>query len=261
MYYNFTDLRKILFSETYRNRSDSIIELVDNFQQIEGINIGDGDRNTIMAFQMEGLLLNVKSFKIPNLINKIIYRFFRKSKAQRSFENATRLLEYGMGTPNPIAFLEFYKGPFFDKSFYVSEQLNIDFTFRELIHNPTVSRREEIIRKFTKFTFQLHEHGVLFKDHSPGNTLIKMDGDTIKFYLVDLNRMEFKSLSFEERIKNFCRLTPLKDMVEMMSAEYAKLIHVPYDEVFTKMWKETEKFQNKFHRKRRLKKQLLFWRK
>lgn len=63
-----------------------------------------GNRNTIKLFQIEEKIYNIKSFKSPNLVNKIAYRYFRKSKAKRSFEFATLLIEKGIGTPNPIAF-------------------------------------------------------------------------------------------------------------------------------------------------------------
>ena len=50
-------------------------------------------------------------------------------------------------------------------------------TYRELITFPNYPDREEILRQFTAFTKQLHDNGVLFKDHSPGNTLIKKIGE------------------------------------------------------------------------------------
>ena len=77
--------------------------------------------------------------------------------------------------------------------------------------------------------------------------------DGYKFFLVDLNRMKFKSLSFQERMKNFARLTPLKAMVEVMSDEYAKCIGERYDKVVRAMWGETQKFRSKFERKKRIK--------
>ena len=203
------------------------------------------------------IILNIKSFRIPNIINQIAYRFFRKSKAQRSFEYANKLIKLDVGTPQPIAFYEFKTSFLFKKSFYVSEHLNCDLTYRELTTNFDYPDFENILRAFTRFTFKLHEKNIQFLDHSPGNTLIKKVGNEYKFYLVDLNRMEFKSMDFETRIKNFSRLTIHKSMVEVMSDEYAKCSGEDYNKIFDLMWKETEVFQEKFHRKRRLKKKLL----
>jgi hypothetical protein len=58
------------------------------------------DRNVIKLFDLNGQTINIKSFKVPNIVNKA-YKYFRKSKAKRSFEYATILLENGIGTPQP----------------------------------------------------------------------------------------------------------------------------------------------------------------
>jgi hypothetical protein len=102
---------------------------------------------------------------------------------------------------------------------------------------------------------------VLFLDHSPGNTLIKKVENSYKFYLVDLNRMQFKALDFETRIKNFERLTIHKSMVRTMSDEYAKCSGEDFDKVFDLMWSSTQNFQEKYQRKRQFKKKLKFWKK
>ena len=202
-----------------------------------------------------------QSFKVPNIVNQIAYRIFRKSKAQRSFEYANTLRKLNIGTPQPIAYYEFTTPFFLKKSFYLSEHLKYDITYRELTTDFSYPNYEEILRAFTRFTFTLHENNILFLDHSPGNTLIKKVNGDYKFYLVDLNRMIFKSLNNEERIKNFSRLTIHESMVQIMSDEYAKCIGESPDEVFELMWQYTNAFQAKFHRKRRLKKKLKFWKK
>ncbi|WP_047547124.1 lipopolysaccharide kinase InaA family protein [Psychroserpens sp. Hel_I_66] len=227
---------------------------------IKGKNFGNQDRNSLKLFQLDEKTLNVKSFRIPNLINQLAYRFFRKSKAQRSYEYGNWLQSLDIGTPQPVAYYEF-KTPFlFKKSFYITEQLDCDLTYRKLTTDFNYPNHEEILRAFTRFTFKLHQKNVHFLDHSPGNTLIKKLGENYEFYLVDLNRMEFKPLDFETRIKNFSKLTIHKFMVEIMSDEYAKISGSEYSEVFNLMWRYTEAFQNRYHRKKRLKSKILFWR-
>lgn len=105
----------------------------------------------------------------------------------------------------------------------------------------------------------MHEKGVHFLDHSPGNTLIKKSANGYDFYLVDLNRMEFKTLDFETRIKKFSKLTIHKAKVEVMSDEYAKCSGGDFNTIFNLMWNETEAFQDRFYRKIRLKKHIFFW--
>ena len=169
-------------------------------------------RNKIKVFDLNNGQINIKSFKIPALINKIAYRYFRKSKAKRSFEYAQVLLKKNINTPAPIAFYEEHTFLGLRKSFYVSENLQYDLTFRELINIPDLPDHENILRQFTHFCFEMHEKGIEFLDNSPGNTLIKKTAnDKYQFYLVDLNRMQFhKSMSFELRMKNMQRLTPKK---------------------------------------------------
>jgi len=226
---------------------------------IQGEAFGNQQRNSLKLFKLNGHLVNIKSFRIPNFINQIAYNFFRKSKAQRSFEYANKLTKLNIGTPQPIAYYEF-KTPFlFKKSYYISAHLRYDLTYRELTTDLNYPDHETILRDFTKFTYKLHENGINFLDHSPGNTLIKKVNGMYLFYLVDLNRMEFKTMDFETRIKNFARLTIHKPMVEVMSDEYAKCSGEDYNKVFNLMWHETEDFQTKYHRRRRLKNKIKFW--
>ncbi|KUJ60555.1 Kdo domain containing protein [Flavobacteriaceae bacterium CRH] len=252
---------RLKFFKTIKNTGE-ILNVIQNFD-VSGELFGNGDRNKIKLFDVEGKKINIKSFKIPHLINKVVYKYFRKSKAKRSFEYATILLEKGIGTPQPIAFLEKFSWLGLLNSYYVSEHLVTDLTYRELVEIPDYPDGENILRQFTRFSFGLHEQGIEFLDHSPGNTLIKKNQEgNYDFFLVDLNRMEFhESMTFEMRMKNLCRLTPLKEMVAVMSNEYAKLYVEPEQKIFDTLWKYTADFQEQFHRKKRLKKKLKFWKK
>ena len=71
--------------------------------------------------------------------------------------------------------------------------------------------------------------------------------------------MEFRTLDFETRVKNFSRLTIQESIVEVMSDEYAKCSGEDYNEIFNLMWSETLSFQEDFYRRRRLKKRYKFW--
>ena len=241
------------FSDSFK---EEVVKMIHNFNAIKG---GVGTRNVIKIVEVDATDLNLKAFKIPNIVNQIAYNFFRKSKAQRSFEYAKKLIDLQVGTPKPIAYFEYRNVFLFRKSFYISEQLHCDITYRELTKDFSYPDYDNILRAFTRFTFSLHEKGIHFLDHSPGNTLIKKNSETYDFYLVDLNRMNFGMLDFETRIKNFSRLTTHKFMVEVMSDEYAKSSGEDYNKIFDLMWKSTQDFQKKFHGKKRLKKKLKFW--
>ncbi|GAA0728750.1 lipopolysaccharide kinase InaA family protein [Aquimarina litoralis] len=233
---------------------------IDNFDAYTEV-LGDAERNVIKIVDLDGQKQTIKSFKIPNIINQVAYRFFRKSKAERSYMYANRLLELGIKTPFPVAY-ETRATPFlFKRSFYVSELVNCDLTYRELTTDFSISDHESILRAFTRFTHKLHISGVNFLDHSPGNTLIKRTKEGYEFYLVDLNRMEFGEMDFETRIKNFARLTIHESMIQIMSNEYAKCTGEEESEIFRLMWQYTQEFQNRYHGKRKLKRKIFFWKK
>ena len=250
------------YNPKFSNLSDILNEIFVNFN-FKGKILVNGQRNAIKLFEVEGITLNIKSFKRPNLINKIVYRYFRKSKARRSFEFASKLMEMQIGTPQPVAFFENYDFVGLKESYYACEHLENVFEFREIVQNEAFENRDFIIRKFTQFTFEMHEKGIEFLDHSPGNTLIYKNTDgSYSFFLVDLNRMKFhETIDFKTRMKNLSKITHKKDMIAVMSNEYAKLSNGDETTIFETMWGLTADFQYRFHRKKRIKKKLKFWKK
>lgn len=251
-------IRHYKIHTNFQEEKSFLNNIIEDYD-VKGEDYGNQDRNSLKLFPFNEMVFNVKSFKVPNLINRIAYKFFRDSKARRSFEYANQLIKLKIGTPEPVAYYEFKSLFLFDRSFYISAHLNYDLTYRELVSEPNYENHESILRAFTRFTYSLHEKGVNFLDHSPGNTLIITKENDYKFFLVDLNRMKFQKMSFHDRMNNFSRLTPKKEMVEVMSDEYAKVSGLDYNDVFNSMWSLTEEFQEKFHRKQRLKKKLKFW--
>ena len=253
---------KYLIHNKFKDLQERIVFLIDHFL-IEGKILVNGQRNIIKLFEFEEITLSIKSFKKPNLINKIVYRYFRKSKARRSFEFASKLMEMQIGTPQPVAFFENYDFVGLKESYYACEHLENVFEFREIVQNEAFENRDFIIRKFTQFTFEMHEKGIEFLDHSPGNTLIHKNADgSYSFFLVDLNRMKFhETIDFKTRMKNLSKITHKKDMIEVMSNEYAKLSNGDETTIFETMWGLTADFQYRFHRKKRIKKKLKFWKK
>lgn len=237
--------------------NNTLQNLLDNFDNSGKLFIA-GNRNSIKLFEYEGATINVKAFKVPNWFNKIIYNYFRDSKAKRSYYYATLLLERGIGTPKPIAYYEQKSYLGLGKSYYISQHLDFDLMFRDLVENNNYPEKDIILKQFMAFCYKLHQNGIEFLDHSPGNTLIKKESESeYSFYLVDLNRMIFhKEMTFEQRMKNLSRLTPYQDMIQIMSKEYANLSGEEEDLVFDTLWKYTSEFQYKFYRKKRIKNKL-----
>lgn len=204
----------------------------------------------IKSFDVNGLKLNVKSFKVPNVFNSLVYKYIRPSKAKRSFEYASRLIDCGISTPFPIAYLENSSAFGLKSSYYISQHIDYDFEFRELIHKPQFPERNKILQQFSAFTFKLHENKVNFLDHSPGNTLITKDDSGYNFYLIDLNRMRFQTMIFDKRMHNFRRLWLSKTMIKVIAETYAKLYNKSYQETHDLMLKHSRAFQLKINSKK-----------
>lgn len=245
---------KLLTTTQNKHLVSGLSEAVKDFEHLGTVLFAG--RNVVKVLDIQGKRVNVKRFRTPNVINQLVYRFLRKSKAQRSFEYAQRLEKHHIGTPAPIAYAELYTAWGLGFSYYFSEQVDCDFTFRALITDDTIPDREEILKQYTQFVYQMHEQNIYFLDNSPGNTLITKNGDRYDFALVDLNRMKFYDIPYADRLKNFERLAPVKWIYDVMGAEYARLAGTNAEEAVTQMWLFTERFQEKFHRKRALKKKV-----
>ena len=207
-------------------------------------------RNEIKIIDYENQSLIVKAFKIPNLFNKIVYTFFRGTKAQKSYNNSIRISKF---VPKPIGYIEFKKFGLLHESYFISEKFDYDFTIREVILGVDFKNREDIFKQFAQFTFLLHEYGVLHKDYSPGNILIKENDDSYKFKIVDINRMEFKELDIDERLKNFSQLWAKDDDLKIVINEYSKLTDEDKDICFKKAVQYSQRHKDRKNFKKRLK--------
>ncbi|QAA80765.1 lipopolysaccharide kinase [Aequorivita sp. H23M31] len=233
----------------YSNLESALKEAVQNFSEV-GENVTEGQRNTIKKIKIGETYFNIKQFKTPNSFQSVVYRFLRKSKAKRSYEYALKLINLGINTPYPVAYIESFS-PGLKESFYISEHLDYHFDFRDLIHNPTFKNRDEILKQFTNFTFKLHQNNINFLDHSPGNTLIvEKDNQQYEFYLIDLNRMKFEPMDFDKRMFNFRRLWLSKKMIKIMAKEYAHLYSKSFEDVYGLMSKYSRQFQLKINSKK-----------
>jgi len=241
------------YHPTYDSLKTDLLAAAHDFDQL-GTVLQDS-RNTVKVIAINGERFNFKRFKVPNLLNRIVYRFFRKSKAQRSFEYAQKLLDNGIGTPQPVAYFQEYNTIGLGSSFYISKQLDADFTFRDLIQDDTIADKEKVLRAYTRFLFNMHESGIYFLDNSLGNTLISVTAHGYEFALVDLNRMKFYDIPWDDRILNFARLSPVKWPFEIMGDEYSTLSRKRNPQnTIDQMWHHAQEFQYKFARKKKYKK-------
>ncbi|WP_375237848.1 lipopolysaccharide kinase InaA family protein [Aurantibacter sp.] len=243
-------MQELFIHPNFTSLKSELQDCISNFE-IKGEYVVKGARNSIKKYKVGDKVINIKSFKSPNLFNSFIYKYIRSSKAKRSFEYAVKLVEKGIKTPLPIAYFEASTFSGLKTSYYISEHVNYNFDFRDLIHKPKYPNRTLILEQFTAFTFKLHENNIDFLDHSPGNTLIVKKSDVdYEFYLIDLNRMRFKSMSFDNRMHNFRRLWLSKTMINIMSKTYSELYQKSTEETHKLMTKYSYEFQKKVNRKK-----------
>jgi len=231
----------VIFTEDFSKYKEEILGILKNFGS-GGTMIGSGGRNVIKFFAVKDRLFNFKSFKQHNIINRHVYKFYRKSKARRSFEYAHLLLENNFYTPKPIAYIENHDFIGLTSSYYVSEQLEDSFTLEEILYDREFAGRIDIIKGYTQLIYNLHEHGIQFIDNAAGNFLIRKEEGHYRFYIVDLNRMNFfEHIEINKRLKNFARFTLDKEIMTIIGEEYARLSGQSIDFCLNKIFDASRK--------------------
>jgi len=210
-------LHKLEINSSYLNFKDFTLDIENHFTTNQ--NTIHKARNELKILSHNNTNIVVKSFKKPNFINRIVYTFLRSSKAKKSYEHSLKIEQF---TPQPISYIEYYVGGLLEKSYFISEQFNYDFTIREPLLDDNFASKEEILRAFARFTLELHNKGIFHNDYSPGNILIKKEDGVFTFKIVDINRMKFFNLSELDRAKNFSKLWARDDELHIMADEYTK---------------------------------------
>jgi len=204
-----------ILNKKYKEYEANLINIQNYFQ-----NSSDSihkARNELKIISFDTLHTVVKSFKVPNIINKIAYTFFRDSKAKKSYEYSLKIGDF---TPEPIGYIEFYKYGLLDESYFIAQEFAYDFTIREPLLDKDFPNRKKIFQEFATFTFKLHENNILHNDYSPGNILIKKEKEHYLFKIVDINRMRFTPLTKKERAQNFSKLWADSDVLKIMAQRY-----------------------------------------
>jgi hypothetical protein len=178
-------------------------------------------RNELRVVTVDDMQMVIKAFRIPNLLNRVVYAHFRPSKASKSYHNALRLIELGIATPLPVAYIEDTCMGLFNTSFFISLYEPYDFTIREALHH-NIEDYEAVLKAFTAFTYELHNKGVWHEDYSPGNILVTRQEHGYRFSLVDINRMKFMPVSPEKGCENFAKLWAHDEDLRLMAEEYAR---------------------------------------
>lgn len=233
---------KTVINPLFENLNSFIFNLHACFEK-EGEEVFN-ERNIIKRYIIDGREIAVKRFKKPIFINRIIYTFFRKSKARRSYEHGLLLLEKGVATPTPIAYIEEKKHGLLNMSYYLCLYEKDFSTIRKQMLGQEGGKPFQ--KQLVLYIADLHRKGVLQKDLSPGNVLFCVKDGQISFLLIDINRMRFMpNIPIKTKYKNFKRLTENKEIITYMAQEYAQACSLNIQETVLMINKYSDAFRRK----------------
>ena len=211
-----------VINPTYEPLRKWITALPDCFAH-EGKVIYDARNQIRLMTAPDGNEYCVKRFHAPRSLNRFIYTFLRAPKAVRAYENALRLKQAGIGTPEVVAYMLITRRGLLSESYLVSRRSVLTRDFYEFRHHP-LDGYENIVQGFASFTANMHEKGILHKDYSPGNILFDIDSDGgTHFELVDINRMRFgHPIDMHTACYSFRRLWGKEDFFILLAQSYAQ---------------------------------------
>lgn len=210
---------KVFVSEEFKSLSPWIYNLPQSFDN-DGISIYKG-RNELREKETPQGTMIVKSYKRPHFINRIVYEYFRSSKAERAYQYAELFRSNGIGSPQPVGFITKGNCCLFDKSYFVCLKSECPYTFRDFAKK-SFERKNEILQEIGKVTARMHEAGLYHEDYSAGNILFRDDLPEIKIEIIDLNRLTFGKVNLEKGCKNFERLPMDEETIRVMIGAYAE---------------------------------------
>lgn len=228
-------------------------ELTDTGLPADSTMIYNGRRNKVVKLTRNNRDINIKAFRVPNIVNRIVYGTFRPSKARRSYEHALRLRNLGFNTPEPLGFVEQTNGQLFGRSYYICQQLEgfRDMRSLEGHDNDSLARLADCLGLLMA---RLHDAGIWMKDFSQGNLLYRpVAKGRFEFFMIDINRMEFDVTDRKKLMKNFDAITDDDHFLFMLARAYARHADLPENEVMEMAMATRVKFLIRKDRKKRMK--------
>ena len=153
-------------------------------------------RNFVARVSTGGKSFVVKQYREVPFWKRMLYSSLFKSKAQQAYEKANYLLEHGIETAPPVAYIVVRRMGFYHTSYFVSEYLPY-IPGRRMWHLIKVRREhEKILTGYMNFKRLLTEKGIDITDADPNNTLVYKRGDEYHFAQIDINRIKIRGRYF-----------------------------------------------------------------
>ena len=208
-------------------------------------------RNIIKVMQApDGTAVNVKRYHVPRGFNSVVYSLgLRKPKGRRAYEYPERLLQNGIDTPEPIAYIEERRYGLLGYTYFVSVQCDYGHTLYEVGDTPE-GTYEELAAQLAAFAATMHEKNIMHKDFTPGNILFYCDDDGhYHFSLVDTNRMHFGPVDIRMGLNNLKRMWGPKRFFQLLIRAYAEHRHADADEAEATALKWRKRFWSHYLKK------------
>ena len=182
-----------------------------NLLDMPGVRILESSRNRIG----EVSLPSPEGVRIPCILKEFRPRGFDKwksalirSKSCKAWKGSWALVEAGVDTALPIAYLEKWSGLFLDHALFFALSVADAPELRGLLRSHQEESLESLIKMLAAFVKRCHGHGILHRDLSDGNVLVREeDPPNHRFVLLDTNRIHIKKKVGRIRgIKNLIRL-------------------------------------------------------
>ncbi|MDO4948619.1 MAG: lipopolysaccharide kinase InaA family protein [Bacteroidales bacterium] len=242
---------QIEISSEYLWTKDFVLALPQSFDK-DGVVLEDG-RNTVKKFEWNGQLVVVKRFKRPYLYQRVVYTFFRSTKAKRAYWYAKIYRDAGIATPKEIAYIEILTNGLFTEGYFVSEYSS-GTSVRAQLSGEKFSR--PFADALAKCIARMHQYHILHGDLNTSNILYHIDcqGD-IQFEFIDINRSRFPTApDMRVCLDNLKRLTYQRDVLRYIVGMYAKYRQWEESYCVGFVMKRLEEFENRNARHSKIKK-------
>jgi hypothetical protein len=167
-------------------------------------------RNTVVALDLplgsgRSISCVAKSYRAAGL--QKIKTLVVPSKAAKAWRGARALAAAGIETPRPLAYLERRSGGTVAESFFIAERVPGLPEIRALFRDPGPAGLHPFLDALAGSVASLHRAGLLHRDLSDGNILVRASSNGYGFVYLDTNRVRLrKHLGASARARNLVRL-------------------------------------------------------
>lgn len=240
----------------YESVKDFVVTVPHSFAEQQGTLLHAG-RNEVRSFMVGKQALVVKRYKRVNWVQRVVYSFFRPSKAARAYRYARAFRERGIDTPHEVAYIEERTHGLFTIGYFVSLECLHPPVFHDLVEEPALNK--PLADAVTDFILQMHRHGILHGDLNFGNFLYEQRPDgSVHFTVIDINRSHFcKGMpTRQQSLKNLSTTTHRRDLYEYIIRRYAQLRGWNETDAYAEATNYLEKMERQQQRKDELKHKL-----